>query len=117
MVVPSVDWKNQPQTLLDWVTVVVAMVLISIYVYQGWTTGGVYRYGIWILYLGWVLIYFTAYWQPILYLLMAFAVTAITVFLLLGGYWNQPLDQAALLLTTLFLLLLVYLSFHEEQTQ
>lgn len=117
MVVPGVDWKNQPQTLVDWVTVAVAVVLISIYFYQGWTAGGVYRYGIWVLFTGWLVIYFTGYWQPILYLLMAFVVTAITVFLLLGGYWEQPLDQAAILLTVLFLLLMVYLFFHEEEPQ
>lgn len=117
MVLSGVDWKNQPRTLLDWVTVIVALVLISIYFSQWWIEEGARHYGIWVFFVAWLIIYFTDYWQPILYILTALALAVITGFLLLGGFKEQPLDQAAILLTAIFLLLLVYLFFSEEEPQ
>lgn len=117
MVLSRVDWKNQPRTILDWVAVVVAVVLLSVHLYQGLVDGAVHHYGIWVVYAAWLVVFFTDYWQPILYLLTALAVAVITAFLLLGGYWEQPIDFAVILLTTVFLLLMVYLFFHEEGTQ
>ena len=113
MVLPGIDWKNQPRHILDWVTVAVALVLISIHLYQAVIDGAVHHYGIWAFFAAWLVVYFTDYWQPILYLMMAVVVAVITVFLLLSGYWKQPIDLATILLTTVFLLLMVYLFFYE----
>lgn len=102
---------------MDWVTIVVALVLLSIHLYQALIDGAVNHYGIWVVFAAWLVIFFTEYWQPILYLLMALIVATMTGFLLLSGYWEQPIDLATILLTSVFLLLMVYLFFHEEGTQ
>lgn len=114
---PSIEWKIQPQTRLGWVVVGIGVVLISIYFYQASSAEAGYRYVIGILFLGWLIIYFSEYWKPILYLLMAVIDIAIIVFLLLIGYWEQPLDQAALLLTAIFLLFMVYLYYQEKPSK
>lgn len=117
MVLHRIDWKNQPRNILDWVTIVAAVVLVLVHFYQGWIEGGAHHHGIWLVFLIWLVVYFTEFWQPILYLVMAVTTAVITVFLILGGYWDQPVDQAMLLLTVVFLFLMVYLFFHEEGTQ
>ena len=116
MVIPGADWKNQPRNILDWVTILVAVVLVLVHFYQGWLEGGAHNHGIWLVFIAWLVVYFTEFWQPILYLVMAVTTAIITVSLILGGYWDQPIDQVTIVLTTVFLLPMVYLFFHEEGT-
>ncbi|WP_218836323.1 hypothetical protein [Halorarum salinum] len=117
MVVPRLDWKNQPGYKFNLTAIVVAVVLFAVYFYLWWTEGGGNYLVLWIVFVMWLIAFFTHYWQPILYLVFAPLVAILTLFSLLIGDWGQPIDQTASLLTLVFLVLLVNLFFHEEGTQ
>lgn len=114
MVLSEADWKNQPHQTLNWFAMVIALAIITVSLFLWWKSGQVESLGIGVIFSAWLTIFFTDYWQSILYLAMALIVIFSASLLLLGGSWNQPLDQALLLLNAVFLLLIVYLFFYEE---
>lgn len=117
MVLPEADWKNQPRHLVDWFIVVVAVVLLAVYLSLWVTDGGLGYLGIGLVFVAWLIVFFTDAWQPILYLFVALAVALITLFLVRGGFWDQPLGQVAILFNSVFLLTSIYLFFYEDQPQ
>lgn len=112
---PEADWKQQHRHVFDWLAVVVAVLLVIVYLSVWLTDGQTQYFGITMVFVAWLVVFFTDYWQPILYLLMALVVTSLIVFWLLSGVWNQPITQAAILLKIVFLLLIVYLYTDEER--
>lgn len=116
MVLPSADWKNQPRRAFDWVIVAVGAVLAATYAYQWWTNGDVVYGGPAVVLVGWLLVYFTRLWQPILYLVASVTVGVVTVAWVVGGEWRQPINQVAILLNLAYIGLSVYLFAAEEPT-
>lgn len=115
MVLPELDWKNQPRHIVDWFIVVVALVLLPVYLYLWGANAGPQFFGIGLFFVAWLGVFFTDYWQPILYIVVAMAVAFITWALFRGGLWEQPIGQIAILLNGVFLLTSVYLFFYEER--
>lgn len=115
MVRPGVDWKNEPRHIWDWFLVVVAVVLLSLYLYLWWTDGAPHYLAIGLVFVVWLGVYFTEYWQPILYLVVALAVALITGVVVVDGLWDQPLGQLAILLNIVVLLTSGYLFVYEER--
>lgn len=114
MVLPEKDWKNQPRHIVDWFIIVVAFVLLSVYLYL-WGTGGGKQYLILgVAFVAWLGVFFSDYWQPILYLLGALAIGLITLALFRSSLWEQLIGQMAILLNGIFLLTSVYLFFYED---
>lgn len=114
MVLRGLDWKNQPRHIVDWFIVVVAVVLLVVYL-SLWGLSGRTDYGIvGLLFVAWLSVFFTGYWQPILYLLAAVGVGFLTGGLLVSGVWEQPLGQVAILLNGVFILTSGYLFLYED---
>lgn len=116
MVLPDADWKNQPRHVFDWLTVVNAGFLVVIYVYQGWREGEALYIGLAAVLIAMGVVYFSAYWQPILYLLLAGAISIVTVVWLWEGVRGQTLVQAAIGFQVVFVVLNLYLFTSEERT-
>lgn len=112
------DWKRQQEWHApDWITAAVALLLAALYAYLWWLDGQVEYLGIAAVFLGWLAVFFTRFWQPILYLFIAVVVTSITLLWLGRGVWERPVFQVAIALDVVFLLLVVYLFASEERTK
>lgn len=116
MVLPSADWKNQPDQAADWFILGVGGLLAAIYAHQWWAVGGATYGGPAAVLIGWILVFFTKFWQPILYFAVSVTVGVVTVLWLVGGEWRQPVNQAAILLNLVYIGLSAYLFTHEEPT-
>lgn len=114
MGVPEADWKNQPWHVLDWLTVAVAVVLSAMFAYGWWTDGHAYQLGLSLVLLVWLAIFFSSYWQPILYPVIVVVFTVYALFALLVGHWDRPMDQIRLVLSGGFVLLALYLFVAED---
>lgn len=114
MGVPEADWKNQPRHLLDWLAVAFAAVLSAVYAYGWWIDGHVHYLGLSLVLLVWLGLFFTSYWQPVLYPLIATVLAIYALFALLDGSLGQLAEQIRLVLAGAFVLLLLYLFIAEE---
>lgn len=114
MVLPSADWKNQSSHLFDWLNVLVAGMLTVLYLYQWLQGAGVLYAALAGVLIAWGIMYFTALWQPILYLPVAVIVSITTGFWIVNGRWEQPLIKGMIILNLIFILLSGYLFFYEE---
>lgn len=114
MVLRDLDWKNQPRHIVDWFIVVVAVVLLVVYLSLWGLSGRTDYVIVGLLFVAWLSVFFTGYWQPILYLLTAVGVGFLTVGLFVGGAWEQPLGQVAILLNGVFILTSGYLFLYED---
>lgn len=115
MVRQDAHWKVQDHTIFDWAIIAVGMVLSMVYLYR-WGSGSDESAIISIGLLAWGLIYFTDYWQPILYFAPAIALSGVTIFWLWKGQMIGLATVVATGLNILFVLLAVYLFFIEEPT-
>lgn len=113
---PDSDWKRQDGHVLDWLVVAGALLLAAVDLYL-WTVDGAVQYGVLaVVVLAWLGIYFTRFWQPILYLVMGIIVTVVVLFWLVAGIWERPIGQLAVLVKVAFLFLLGYLFYYEEES-
>jgi hypothetical protein len=112
------DWKEQRQQHApDWLTAGVALLLAALYAYL-WLLDGQAEYlAITAVLLAWVGVFFTRYWQPILYLFVAIFVASLTVLWIVRGVWQRPVFLVAVVLDVVFLLLVVYLFATEERAE
>lgn len=115
MVRQEADWKNQSRRILDWFYVFVASALLMLYLFLWAGEGSRVFIGLAFVFAIWLIIYFTAYWQPILYLIMAIVVLIVTGFWFWIGVWDQLWIQLGMLLNLAFFLLCVYLFLYEER--
>lgn len=115
MVRQDVDWKNQSRQVLDWFFVAVGSVLLVLYLFLWAEDGSRVFIGLTFVFVLWLGVYFTNYWQPILYIIMAILILIVTGFWIWLGLWNQLSIQLGILLNLVFFLLCVYLFLHEER--
>lgn len=114
MVRPELDWKNQPRHIFDWFAILVAVLLIATYLSLWWLDGRSPYLVMAMVFSAWLAVYFTAYWQPILYLIMAAIVVGIPILYLPAQAFDGPIGLSAILLTVIFLLVIGYLLISEE---
>lgn len=114
MVLPEADWKNQADRALDRVILLVAGGLVGIYLLLWWSNGGLDHIGLVAVLATWVSVYFTSFWQPVLYLLVAGILLGFTLLWFVDGSWERPLLLAAIVLNVLFVGLAIRLFFSEE---
>lgn len=117
MVLPEADWKNQPGDLFDWGTIVAGLALITVYLYLWWTGGWTGYFLMASILVAWLVVFFTAYWQPILSLIMVIIIALVSVALLLGDFWERTLNQVAIPLNIAFAALHLYLLYDEGRPQ
>lgn len=111
---PAPIGKNQPRHLLNWLLLVIAAGLLVLSLVQWWLVGGVAYIGLAaILALG-EIVYFTDYWQPLLYLVVSVIISAISITWIVDGLWQQRVIQVALALNVTFVALSLYLFLAEE---
>lgn len=115
MVRQDVDWKNQSRQVLDWFFVAVGSVLLILYLFLWAEDGSRLFIGLAFVFGLWLVIYFTTYWQPILYILMAIVISIVTGFWFWLGLWDQLVIQLGMMLNLVFFLLCVYLFLYEER--
>lgn len=115
MVRPELDWKKQGRNIFNWLTIVFAVVLITVYLTLWWMDGQLYYLQLALLFFVWLGVFFTGYWQPILYLVMASVIIVVLIFWAYEGLWDQPLGHIATLLKIAFLLLVTYLYYYEAR--
>lgn len=108
------DWKEQDHSALDWGTVVVAVALAVVYLQLGRASGRGTYFAVAGALLVWVVVFFTGYWDPILYVPAAVLTTSITVFWFVIGSWEEALHQTAALLNVVFLAITSYLVIYED---
>lgn len=112
------DWKEQQQRRApDWLAAGVALLLVALYAYLWWLDGQPEYLAIAAVILAWVAVFFTRYWQPILYLFVAILVASLTVLWFVRGVWQRPVFMAAVVLDLVFLVLVVYLFATEERAE
>lgn len=115
MVRRDADWKVQDRHLLDWVTLGVGSLLAVLYLYRGLLGSGQSGLlGVGLILVG--VVYFTAYWQPILYLVTDLVLIGMTIFWFWDGPLEEPLVLVVAALNVVFVALTVYLFFFEEPT-
>lgn len=110
----SADWKNQYRHALDWISVGIGVLLMALYAYLWWTNAGPRYWGMALLFLVWLVVYFSDYWQPILYVALSVVVVSYTVFWLVSWVWREPLAMVAIVLNLAFVSIALYLFVHEE---
>ena len=108
------DWKNQSRNAFDWLLVALAAVLLLLYLYQWWQRGGRLPLGLAAALTAGGVVYFSGYWQPILYLLATVVLTVATVGWIWLGEWHQPVAQVTIALHVVVGVLTVYLFNYEE---
>lgn len=111
----ELDWKQQGRNVLDWLTIMFAVVLITVYLALWWLASHPNYFLIALIIFSWLIVYFTDFWQPILYLIMAIFIVILLILWVIDGLWDRPLAQAAIVLNVGFLLLVVYLYYYEEK--
>lgn len=99
---------------MNWATIGIAIGLITAYLSLWWMDGNPNYLQLGLVFLVWLGIYITGYWQPILYLIMASIIIMILVFWAFDGLWDRLLGQITIILNVAFLLLVVYLFYYEE---
>lgn len=113
MVRRDADWKRHDRQIFDWSIVLIGGLIGAVSLYQWWHGSpqhATLAFGV----TAWIAIYFTNYWQPVLYLVAVFGLLSVTLAWLWRGTWDQPLNQTVIVLNALFILLGVYLFLHEE---
>lgn len=117
MVRSDLDWKNQPRNIVDWSVILIAVLLLAMQLYLWWINGQSQYLVMAMVFFAWLAIFFTDYWQPILYAIMAGLVVFILIFGSFGEFFERPVGQIAFLLHGVFLLVILYLYFFEEASQ
>lgn len=108
------DWKHQEQRALDWITVGTTLLLVLVYLYLGETSATTTSFVIAAGLVGWLAIYFTEYWEAILYLPMALFLSAVSIVWFVRGTWADPIYLAAIVLHAVILVVAAYLLVREE---
>lgn len=114
MGIPQADWKNQPAHILDWVIVGVSMGLLAIYLYLWWVEQLTQYLGIVVILVAGGLVYFTDYWQPVLYLVMSVFLIIHLFISIVTGSWRHSLIQVASSLKIIIIILGTYLFYRED---
>lgn len=113
MVRRDADWKEQDRHALNWLTAIVVILLVAINLYQWWR--GSDPNAVLAAALGaWGILYFTGYWQPILYPIAAIVLSGGTFTRFWRGTWDEPINFLTIVLNVLFVSLSVYLFLTEE---
>lgn len=116
MGIPEADWKNQPEKKRDMLFVAVSAVLLVASLVLWWTTSETSFLGITAVLVIVGALYFSAAWQPVLYIVMALLLTVVIVFLFLfiEGAWQYPSMLFLIGLTAIVIVFAIYLSYAEE---
>jgi|GEM_PF-2599084 hypothetical protein len=114
MVRTDADWKSERPNRLSWVTVALAVGLVALYVATWLRTDGQEPLVLAILLTAWVGVYFTRYWQPILYLVAVIVFGGIVAVDLLTGVSDVPFYWLVVATTAAFVATAIYLFVIEE---
>lgn len=113
---PDSDWKHQARQVPNWVVAGLALLLVAVEGYL-WAVDSIAQAPLLaVIILGWLGIYFTSYWHPILYLVIGLIITAVILFWLIQGLWERPVGLLAMLLKGAFVFLVTYLFYCEEES-
>jgi len=115
MGIPAADWKNQEHRLADWLLLFLAGGITSLYLYQALLAEDLVYVSFVVLMAAWLAVYFSSYWQPVLYLVTAVIVGGTTLFWLFDGGVNRLLAQFTVVLHVLFVFVSGYLFYQEER--
>lgn len=113
MVRHEADWKEQDSQIFNWIIALVVILLVVINLYQWWQGSGpnaALAVGLG----AWGLLYFTGYWQPILYLVAAAVLSGATLTWFWRGTWDEAINLLTIIFSVLFISLSVYLFLAEE---
>lgn len=116
MGIDEADWKNQPRQILDWIILIVGSGMLAVYAYLWWVEAELYLGMVSLLFVAGIL-YFTAYWQPVLYLVLSVVIATLTFIWFIDGSWRQSLVQIAIFFNGIFILLSIYLFINEEKVE
>lgn len=114
MGIPQADWKNQPAHLLDWVILGVSMGLLAIYLYLWWVERLIQYLGVVVVLVAAGFVYFTDYWQPVLYLVISVFLIIHLFLSIFTGSWQRLLITVASSLKIIFIILGTYLFYRED---
>lgn len=114
MRIPEADWKNQPEKKRDMLFVAVSAVLLVASLVLWWTTAVTAFLGITAALVIGGALYFSAAWQPVLYIVMALLLAVVIMFLLIEGAWQHPSALFLIGLTVIVIVFAIYLSYVEE---
>lgn len=112
MVRPELNWKYQQRNVLNWVTI--ALALIDVYVFLWFREGRPLHLVLAGIFLAWLGVYLTDYWQPILYLVVAMILLLTLIPWAVRGLWGGPLGVTASALNAVVFLVFLYLYYYEE---
>lgn len=112
---PEADWKNQPRHAFDWLSTVLGVVLISLYSFLWLSVGRIEYSAMALFFATWLVLFFSPYWQPILYVLASVVVIPYTVYGLFTDLPSGTLVILALVLNCVFVALVLFLFFREER--
>lgn len=115
MAVPESDWKNQPFRILDWIILGIGGLLLALYLFL-WMSDprGYYPVIAGILVISGI-VYFTDYWQPILYPVVAIPLFVVMSIWIVDGSWRQLPILVTMIFNSGFILLGFYLFYSEER--
>lgn len=111
---PPADWKVQDRHALDWVVVAVVLGLVGGYLYLGSVEELSLYFGVAVALVAWLVLFFSRYWQTILYLPAIVLVSAVTAVWILRGTWAREPAIAVISLNAVLLAVTSYLLFAEE---
>lgn len=114
MVRPELEWKSRGRNALNWLTIAFAVALITVFLALWWTVRVPFYLLLALVFIVWLDIYFTEYWQPILYLVMSVILLGLLILWAVDGLWKGLLGQTGIVLNIVFLLLVIYLYYDEE---
>lgn len=116
MVRADADWKNDDSRhrVLDWVAVVLAVALVALYVATYLRNGHQEPIALAVILAGWTVLYFTQYWQPILYLFAAAVFGGSVVVDVVTGIPDVPFYWLVVATTFAFVAAAISLFAYEE---
>jgi hypothetical protein len=114
MVRTELDWKSERAHPLNWVAIALAVVLVALYAATWLRTGEQEPLVFAVVLAGWIGVYFTRFWEPILYLVAAAVFGGSVVIDLLTGIPGVPFYWLMVATTVAFVALAVYLFATEE---
>lgn len=111
---PAADWKHQRRHALDWLSIALALSIVGVYLYL-WSTDGRSPFGgVALAFVLWLALYVTPYWQPVLYLVAALLLAAVTLGMVYYGVRTETVPLVAIGLNVVFAGLATYLFTTEE---
>lgn len=108
------DWKRQRGNLLDWLTAGITLGFVAVFLYLGLTGDALFfllsGVGLFV----WLLVFFSRYWEAVLYVPATVLVTAVSVVWILRGAWTRPLVQVVIVMTGVYVMLTSFLLVYED---